>query len=377
MRRKRIVITLNYIKGGGLERVLIDLVNAIYEYCDVTIILIYNIINGDYYNEICKKAKIITIDKGRNKIKNRMLLSIYSRLYEKICIQKYLYKRLLKKISPDVVIAFSEDPTLKLVSSLNYKNKVAWIHTDFLEDSYFQKNNDRDEYKNVLSQYDSVVFVSKALEEKFRRFYALSNTCTICNSVDLSRINALALNDEIERKKNDKIEFISIGRLSFEKGFDRLVRSFSHLSDDEKRKCHLIIVGDGDEFYRLKCQIQQSQLCDVITLVGRRHNPYSLLGRSDVLLSPSRYEGFGLVILEAFALGVPVVATKTVGAIEILDSGKYGILLENNENSFDNIISEIINNHYVIDKYKPLLKERVQSYSYMRFKQEVSNLLLL
>lgn len=374
---KKIFLTLNYIKDGGLERVLVDIVKALYGFYDITIILIYDIVNEDYYKEICDKVEIVTLDKYRKKIKNRLLLSVYSRLYDRFYFQKYLYKRFLRTITSDIEIAFSESPSLRLVSCSKNRNKIAWIHTDFLEDPYFRDKKDERQYKKLFSKFKSIVFVSSSLEEKFKKYYRLSNTCTIHNSIDLNRIKYLTENDlAIQQCDNRKIEFIAIGRLSFEKGFERLVESFSKLSSDEKNKSHLTIVGDGSEFYNLKSQIQKLELGEVITLMGTVHNPYNLLKNSDVLLSPSRYEGFGLVILEAFALEIPVVATKTVGAVEILDSGKFGILLENIDNAFDNIVSAIIKDRNVVDKFKPLLRGRAQMYSFSAFKQKILNLLL-
>lgn len=373
---KKVIITINYIKDGGLEKVLIDTINAMYQYCDITIIVIYNIIDPIYYKEISTKAKIIVIDKYRDQLKNKLILSLYSRLYDKKYIQKFLYKRELKKHLSDIEIAFSEEPALTLVSQSSHPHKIAWIHTDFLEDSYFLKKHSQDSYKKILSKFKTIVFVSKSLEEKFIKTYAITNTKVIYNSIDFNRINRLAQKTHDLQINNNKINFISIGRLSFEKGFDRLINSFSLLSEEKRKKCHLTIIGNGYEYSNLTNQINQFNLSETITLIGRQTNPYTLLKSSDILLSPSRYEGFGLVILEALALEKPVIATNTVGANELLESGKYGIILENKDNAFDSIISNIIENRNLLNQYKGKSKERAQEYSFENFKKEILNLIL-
>ena len=372
---KKFIITINYIKNGGLEKVLIDTVNSMYQHYDITIILIYDIIDPIYYKEISNKARIIVIDKYRNQIQNKLILSIYSRLYEKRFIQKYLYNKELKKNPSDIEIAFSEEPALILASQSNHLNKIAWIHTDFLDDPYFKKRHSQNSYKKIFSKFKTIVFVSKSLEEKFKKVYALTNTKIIYNSIDFNKVNRLAQKACNLPINNNKINFIAIGRLSFEKGFDRLINSFSLLSENERQKCHLTIVGDGYEYSNLNKQINKLNLSETITLAGRQSNPYILLKNSDVLLNPSRYEGFGLVILEAFALEKPVIATKTVGANELLESGKYGIILENQDNAFDLIIPSIIENRNLINQYKSKLKKRSQEYSFENFKKEILNLI--
>lgn len=373
---KKVIITINYIKDGGLEKVLIDTINAMYQYCDITIIVIYNIIDPIYYKEISTKAKIIVIDKYRDQLKNKLILSLYSRLYDKKYIQRFLYKRELKKHLSNIEIAFSEEPALTLVSQSSHPHKIAWIHTDFLEDPYFLKKHSQYSYKKILSKFKTIVFVSKSLEEKFIKTYAITNTKVIYNSIDFNRINRLAQKTHDLQINNNKINFISIGRLSFEKGFDRLINSFSLLSEEKRKKCHLTIIGNGYEYSNLTNQINQFNLSETITLIGRQTNPYNLLKGSDILLSPSRYEGFGLVILEALALEKPVIATNTIGANELLESGKYGIILENKDNAFDSIISNIIENCNLLNQYKGKLKERAQEYSFENFKKEILNLIL-
>ena len=90
----------------------------------------------------------------------------------------------------------------------------------------------------------------------------------------------------------------------------------------------LYILGEGSERPRLEKLIQDLGLHPVVRLLGFQPNPYATMRQADVFVLSSDYEGFGNVIVEAMALGVPVIATDCpYGPREILAGGKYGVLV--------------------------------------------------
>tara|TARA_R110001606_G_scaffold251548_1_gene399510 strand:+ start:7914 stop:8969 length:1056 start_codon:yes stop_codon:yes gene_type:complete len=102
-----------------------------------------------------------------------------------------------------------------------------------------------------------------------------------------------------------------VGRLVAEKGFDVLIRAFAGLS--EPPPCTLVIVGDGPERATLEALIEELGLAGRVHLAGFDTNPYRYMARAELLVVPSRQEGFGNVIIEAAMLGVPVIATDCIG----------------------------------------------------------------
>ena len=115
-----------------------------------------------------------------------------------------------------------------------------------------------------------------------------------------------------------------VGSLVPQKGVDTLIESFKEV---DIKDTDLVIVGDGPERKRLEALAADA---NDIQFLGRREGLKNILTKSDVLVLPSREEGFGLVLLEAMALGVPVVATNVGGIPEILEDNVSGILVEKN-----------------------------------------------
>jgi glycosyltransferase involved in cell wall biosynthesis len=120
---------------------------------------------------------------------------------------------------------------------------------------------------------------------------------------------------------------VAAGRLVLEKDFSFLLRAFARLRRD--RDVRLAILGEGPERANLERQIGELGLQADVALLGWQPNPYAYFHRAAVLAATSRFEGFGNVIAEALACGIPVVSTDCpVGPVEILDHGRFGTLTE-------------------------------------------------
>src|SRR5690606_29186127 len=113
------------------------------------------------------------------------------------------------------------------------------------------------------------------------------------------------------REAHTKI-VVAIGRLVPEKGFDILLEALRLLRRDGiDVRC--IVLGEGPEGPALKRRSKDLQIDTVVDFPGFSTNPYSFLARADVLAVPSRWEGFGNVIVEALTLNTPVVAARCPG----------------------------------------------------------------
>ncbi len=125
----------------------------------------------------------------------------------------------------------------------------------------------------------------------------------------------------------DQIPIImGIGRLTRQKDFHTLIRAFSEVR--KVRPCRLIILGEGTDLESLRSLARESGVSEAIDFPGFQKNPYAYLSRSNLFVLSSRWEGFGLVLVEAMALGIPVVSTDCPsGPGEILKDGKYGHLV--------------------------------------------------
>jgi len=119
---------------------------------------------------------------------------------------------------------------------------------------------------------------------------------------------------------------LGAGRLTVQKDFATLIRAFARLR--EARPCHLIILGEGRQEAQLKSLAAELHVQDMVSFPGFTDNPYVYMARADLFVLSSRWEGSPNVLTEAMALGTPVVSTDCPsGPREILADGRYGPLV--------------------------------------------------
>jgi glycosyltransferase involved in cell wall biosynthesis len=114
--------------------------------------------------------------------------------------------------------------------------------------------------------------------------------------------------------------------LDKQKDFPMLIRAFRLVRDS--RRVRLMILGEGPDRNRIEQAVQENQLTEDVSLPGFEQNPYRFMKRAAVFAFSSQWEGFGVALVEALALGLPVVSTNcTYGPAEVLCNGKFGALV--------------------------------------------------
>jgi len=117
------------------------------------------------------------------------------------------------------------------------------------------------------------------------------------------------------------------GRLDYMKGVHILLEGFKQLRD-EMKNVQLTIVGDGPDRERLLNLSREKGIFDAVNFCGEAAEIVSYLQKSSVFVLPSFSEGLSNVLLEAMACGLPVVATRVGGTIDLIEDGVNGILIE-------------------------------------------------
>lgn len=119
---------------------------------------------------------------------------------------------------------------------------------------------------------------------------------------------------------------LSVGELGPRKGYDTLLRAFARLH--RERPCRLLILGRGrqrDELERLAAELG---IAEAVAFAGFQPDPFAFMAHADLFAFASRWEGLGFVLIEALAMGTPVVSTDCPsGPREILADGRYGALV--------------------------------------------------
>lgn len=332
--KKKILFLINDLSGGGAEKILVNLINSL----DV-----------NKYDITCKT--LFNQGINRNLLKPHIKYEYYReneiRWYPYICKilpSKLLHKIIIKK-KYDLEVAFLEGPCTKIVGGSDGKS-IAWVHTQFTEkqlftDGYFNIK----QAKKTYLKMDAIVSVSKDVETGLKQFIDVK-TKILYNPI---LINYCQKEEQIDFDDN-YINFVAIGRLNKVKGFDRLINSFSKLSEFNKG-VRLYIYGEGPEKENLRNLIRNLNL-DNVFLEGYKENVQGYLKKADVFVCSSYREGYSTVANEAILMGVPVITTDCSGMKEILLNGKLGIIVENSENALYLGIKEIILNEKILDTYK-------------------------
>lgn len=192
------------------------------------------------------------------------------------------------------------------------------IHTDFLSPEYASSLKNRIRILlagYVLRRASAIRVVSERIRRSVEETYHVSVPITVLPIfVDVQKIRTMREDPQlIERFSRFKTKLLFVGRLEPEKNAELAVRSFAEAAP--KDAC-LIIVGEGSERGRLEQLVRQLAMSERILFEGEREaGPYYRI--ADLVLMPSRYEGYGLVIVEALAAGKPVLSTDVGVAREM------------------------------------------------------------
>lgn len=176
----------------------------------------------------------------------------------------------------------------------------------------------------LLPRADAVVAASHGVADDCRqRFPRLARPPRVIYNAGFDDGPSVA---EASRQRPAAPLLVACGRLIEQKGFDLLLDAVAALPDD---LCpHLWILGEGPERPRLEQAIRQLRLQERVWLAGFQPDPRPYMSLADLFVLPSRWEGFGNVLVEAMACGTPVIASDCPsGPREILDDGAAGWLV--------------------------------------------------
>lgn len=165
--------------------------------------------------------------------------------------------------------------------------------------------------------------VREALVDELGHRIPADRFVVVPNPLDAGEIGRLA---RPAASRSGRFRLCTIGRLVSAKGFDVLIDALAEARLDTPWE--LVLVGDGPLRQDLERQVVARGLGDNVRFAGNVDNPYPLLASADLAVQASRWEGFGIAVLEALALGVPMIGTTCPGGVaDILDGGRYGVLV--------------------------------------------------
>ena len=190
---------------------------------------------------------------------------------------------------------------------------------------------DRQTLRRLTPLMDRLIVVSRAIDHKIREEgRAVVPISLIYNGVDLQRYNhqqpCCTLHDEYLLPADAQIVGV-VARLEAEKGHRTLLEAWP-LVLAEVPSARLLIIGEGSERDSLEAQVASLGIEDRVVFTGRREDVPAVTAALDVAVLPSYREAQGLSVLEAMALGRPVIASRVGGIPEMIEDGVSGLLVE-------------------------------------------------
>lgn len=347
---KHILFINGHLNAGGVERSLADILKHMdYTKYAVDLLLLEDI--GDYASELPPEVNVLFRDihhtYGSLVSSIRQCIAVHDwmclRLRFLFLLQKFFGACALKRVATillgkhhyDCVIGFRPGICSDLaVYSVQTDRKITWWH-------HGEFNVDCAAYGDMCSRMDAVAVVSQSCKEMLQdQLPGLADKLVyIPNMLDAIAIGQKAGNSPYT---GDMLHIISVGRLAPEKHFENIIPVAKTLRDmGTDFVWH--IVGDGPERSQLETLIAENDLKDHVILDGSKTNPYPYMKYADLFVHPSYVESQGLTVLEAMALDVPCVVTKSLGPCEFIEDGVNGLLTEQSPESLAEKVLAILN----------------------------------
>lgn len=193
------------------------------------------------------------------------------------------------------------------------RKRVMWVHND-MSIKYAEEPKYRllwQFFKGKFRHFDAFAPVSAGIVDGFRKMTGqrVVPVAVVPNYIDTAEIFRMAEGECEGDVDETKYNLCSMGRLVHQKGFDLLLEDFAKVHT-ERPDMHLTLIGDGPERENLEKQIASLGLQDSVTMTGNLRNPFPLVKRMDGFALESRYEGQGIVLWEAKALGLELFMHK-------------------------------------------------------------------
>ncbi len=252
--------------------------------------------------------------------KNRVLFSLPS------------IKKAVNNFKPDIIFSTANHLNLYLAIFKNqFNNSIKFIAR---EASVVSINSKRAKmpalYNRLIKKYynrfDMIICQSAYMQQDLAKHYHIpaDKTMIIHNATE----KILNTRFQPDKDSGRVHKFITVARLSDEKGIERLIHAVGLLSIPFA----YYIIGEGSKRRDLQKLIDELQLSNKVFLTGQKDKPFSSIEDADLFLMGSYYEGFPNVLLEAGAHGLPVVAFNAPGGIaEIVIDNENGLLVEDND----------------------------------------------
>ncbi|SHJ34778.1 glycosyltransferase [Pseudobutyrivibrio xylanivorans] len=377
MKKKLLVTNDILLGGGGVEKLMYDLVWAWHEKYDITIMTFDY--DKRFYEYYPKDVKYLSLSKGIIKPNAERGFWFWIRKPYRAIVEL-----MVNAMRFDVLLCMKDGWPLWRGVRYKIPVKFAWHHTDY--NNYHSSNyifgNEENEVK-AMQQYDNIICVAQNVKK---------GICDVIGDPGNLVVKYNPINVDIVLKKSKEqvtdiesmklpekdrpVRFVSVGRLNMQKGYTLLIEAAKKL-EDEGYKFEIIVVGAkekwGDEYEKIQIALKETGVKSC-KFIGGRSNPYKYMAIADWFISSSIFEGYSLVSQEAAILDIPMLLTDCSGVRELLGDSEYGIVMPIDVDGIYNNMRRVLENPELRSYYKNKISERKEIIDFYKRAAEIEKL---
>lgn len=373
MERKKVAILLPWLKMGGTNKIALNFINELIQYCDVTLILSEN--TGELLQSLPEKVHLIIdkmdsfkqiVRKDVHALRIIYLLrdcSYYAKIKagkDGVHNYKYIVGRhdYISEEEYDCAVSYhgqSPERLLNLLYRIHAKKKAVWIHGEMSFPERIMK-----EMSEYYKKVDHFFFVSNPTRRSFvEHFPFVEKKSTVYyNPIDRAEILEKAGERFYPEFSDQFINLLTVGRLSKEKGQDMIPAIMRSLLD-AGYSVRWYLIGDGDTRRRIEDSIREHHVETAVFLLGTKTNPYCYMRACDIYIQPSYTEGYSTTICEAGILGKAIIGTEPSGGIrDQIKDGEDGMIVEASIEGLTNGIERLIIDKALLHQFEEKIRSR-------------------
>lgn len=349
----KILHLITSVDKGGAETQVVKLANLQLKSKN-TVNIIYSKGNS-YWAKKNNNRKLNFIKLSKNHIVLKNYLKIFHDLYN--------IRKSVKKFKPDIVHAHL--PYMEICAYLltfTIKKNFKLICTKHLDNNIFDntKKKSHSFIKNFLTKiisnkYDKTIAISDAVRNYYLKNKLISDPKKI---IKIYYGVNFKIPKKIEKKKKKYFSIGTISRLVYQKSLDDLINAYAIFRKKVKFKSRLTIVGSGPLKFKLMKLSKELKIEKYIDWVDFKENSLSFIKSLDVFVLYSKYEGLGLVLLEAMSVGTPIIASKSGAIPEVIKNNYNGILIKSGKPKLlANQFNKTMPRRFLFNNFKVLKKK--------------------
>ncbi len=371
--KMNLVLFLSALGYGGLGRIMSDVSCRLPENVNQTMVLL--------------KDRVMYPYRGRLRILGKNCLKRLPVKGLRLLLNVLKFRKLIREVKPDAVLCFNHDArAINFLAKMSlpwmrYGTTIAALGIATQYEKYFpgsRKPLHRLLVFMLFRHADRVIAITEGVKSDLVAGFKVDSRKikVVYGAVDFQKSAELASEPVDHPWFSQDVPIIVLsGRLVFEKNQSDLMKAFAMVR--KQKSCRLALIGDGPEQSALQTLAETLDISMDVLFLGYQENPFKFVSRSSVFAFPSLFEAQGLVLIEAMAVGCPIVAYDCpVGPREMLAPGTggsvcgdnieeaaYGLLVETgNVEAFAKAILRLLDDAQLRDRYSRLGAERAKQF---------------